>query len=212
MVAGRRCARLKVLGRTLRQDRIAALVDCRQCQLARPNFLGRERDGVAWFDHPGKPAVDPPQPSGATRRLGGDGGHDPHLEQAVRDDPGQPDRAGEVSVAMDRVVVAGRFRIRIDLRDAERDLALHTLHERMTKRARERQTLEPPSPVVRVSKVKKRMPQRLMSETTRPCEVTVSPGLGCRSHSISWSACSSFAKSTAASVSSKSWGAVTPNE
>src|SRR3989442_1785836 len=205
-------ARLKVLGRRLRERRLTAMIDRDQLELARPGILGGKRHRIAGLDHSRKAAVKAPQPAGPTRRLGGDATEDSHLQHSVRDDPRQADRPREGAVEVNRVVIARRFRIGRDLFVGEGNGALGPCHGRMTNSARERQTPEPSSAVVWVSKVTNRIPLRLMSETTRPCEVTVSPGLGWRSHSNSWSACKSLAKSMAASGSPKSWGAVTPNE
>src|SRR5713101_5507152 len=195
--------RLKVLGRSFRQDLLALLVDSAQCELAGPGVLGRKRHGVSRLDHPRKPAVDPAQASCAAGGLSSDACQQSHLQHPVSDDTRQADRPREIAVEMDRVVVARGLRVLRDLIHAESDHALDSLHERITKRVRDRQIFEPPAPVVCASKVRKRMPRRLMSETTWPCDVTVSPSWGCRSHSNSWSACKSFAKSTCASGSPK---------
>src|SRR4029077_17562271 len=126
-----------------------------------------------------------------------------HLQHPMRDDTRQPDRPREIAVEVDRVVVARSLRVSGDLLGGESDHALDSLHERITKRVRDRQMPRPSAPVVRASNVRKRMPRRLTSETTWPCDVTVSPSSGCRSQSNSWSACRSFAKSTPASGSPK---------
>src|SRR5262249_24684259 len=140
--------------------------------------------------------------------LAGDARQQAHLQHAVRDDPRQPDRARELRVQLDRVVVARRLRVRGDLLLGERDHELvHDAAPRITNSARERQTGSPPT-VTSVSNVMKRMPRRSTSAATRPRDVTVSPTSGWRSHVNSCSAWSRLAKSTAASASPNSCGAV----
>src|SRR5205807_1798958 len=146
----------------------------------------------------------------ATRRLSRDGGGNAHLQHAVRDQAWQTDGPREIVVEVDRVAVARRLGIGGDLLPGEGHLAF--AHERITNSARDRHSGALSASVVSVSKLTKRIPRRLVSEATRPVEMTVSPTRGCRCHSNSCSAWRSFAKSTAASSSPNSCGTVTPSE
>src|SRR5256885_16237673 len=92
---------------------------------------------------------------------------------------------------MDGVVVAGRLGVRGNLLPRERDPAL--CHERITNRARDLHSAAPSASVVSLSKVTKRMPRRLVSEATRPTDVSVSPTRGWCCHSKSCSVCRSRA-------------------
>src|SRR5438477_2789073 len=146
--------------------------------------------------------------SWATRLLGRNCRQDAHLQHAVHDHAREADRAREIVVEVDGVLVPGRRSVSSDLLARELDLAL--CHERITKSVRERHTSAPAASVVSVSNVTKRMLRRLVSEATRPTDVTVSPARGWRCHSNSCSACSKRAKSIAASSSPNSCGAVAP--
>src|SRR5438046_3409612 len=206
-----RCpASLRILCRRFGQHGLAALVYGLDVDPAGARGLGAEGHGVARNHHAGEAHRQAAQARRPARCLGRDRGRDPHLEHPVRDDARQAHRPREVVVEVDRVVVAGRFRIRRDLLSVECHLAL--AHERITNSARERHTGWPCASVVSVSRETKRIPRRLVSEATRPREVTVSPTRGCRCHSNSCSACRRRAKSTAASSSPNSCGAVKPSE
>src|SRR5256885_12913895 len=203
-------ASLFVLRHRFRQHRFPLLIEGAQLEPPITRRLGPERHGVAGHDHACEPDREPAQATWTTRRFRCHRGQQSHLEHAVRDEARQPDRASELVVEMDRVVVTGHLRIFGDLFARERDAAFG--HERITKRVRDRHTGAPFESELSASKDTKRMPRRLLSEATRPRDVTVSPARGWRSHSNSCSAWSSRAKSTAASSSANRAGTATPSE
>src|SRR5438309_2337393 len=194
----------------LGEDDVAVLVDGANLQTSGLGWLRAESDGVTGLDHARKAACEPAEPLRTTRGLAGNHRGDAHLKHAVRDHARQADGASELLVQVDRVHVAGGTRVRGDLFGLKKHTVL--CHDRITNSARDVQTGEPSLEVVSVSRVTNRRPRRLTSDATRAREVTVSPTFGCRFHSNSCSACSSFPKSMAASSSPKSCGAVAPSE
>ena len=112
-----------------------------QLELAGATGSAREGDDVARHDHAGEPAVQASQPLRPARRLGRDRGRNAHLEHAVRDDAGQPDRRANSS---------SRW-IGLWSPDASAYAAICSLvnvtvalgHERITNSARDRQMRRP---------------------------------------------------------------------
>src|SRR5438105_2306074 len=179
-------------------------------QLALGDLIGDKGDGVTGLDHSREADRQLAQPLGPARGLRGDDRGHAHLQHAVRDHTRQADRLRESLVEVDRVHVTRRAGVGRDLLLAKQDLVLD--HVRITNSAREWHTGSPLPDVVSVSNVTKRMPRRLMSDVIRACERTVSPTSGWLVHSNSCSAWSKRAKSTAASSSPNSCGAVAPRQ